>query len=144
MIKINNTQIDNAKDCVVDVANVVMSMYNLMECSHNYSKTFESLWQYYRDEPAAAIVNSKSFKTKIIIAGQNPVDGNTTILSNFWRNLEMLLINCEINFILTWSSDGVILSVTRKAKLAIRDTKLYVNIATLLTQDSAKLLKQLK
>ena len=29
-----------------------MSMYNLMEQSDAYSKTSESLWQYYRDEPA--------------------------------------------------------------------------------------------
>ena len=29
-----------------------MLMYNLIEYSHNYSKTSRSLWQYYRDEPA--------------------------------------------------------------------------------------------
>ena len=45
--KINNTQIDNAKD-----TDAVMPIYNLMWCSDNYSKTSGSLWQYYRDEPA--------------------------------------------------------------------------------------------
>ena len=44
--EINNTQIDNAKDI-----DVVMPMYNLIEYSHNYSKTSGSLWMYYRDEP---------------------------------------------------------------------------------------------
>ena len=44
--KVNNTQIDNAKD-----VDVVMQMYNLIEYSDNYSKASGSLWQYYRDEP---------------------------------------------------------------------------------------------
>ena len=44
--KINNTEIDNAQDI-----DIVMSMYNLIEYSDNYSKTFRSLWQYYKDEP---------------------------------------------------------------------------------------------
>ena len=44
--EINNTQIDNAKDI-----DVVMSVYNLIEYSDNYSKTFGILWQYHRDEP---------------------------------------------------------------------------------------------
>ena len=46
MSEINNTQIDNAKDI-----DVVMPMYNLVECSDNYSKTLGNLWQCYRDEP---------------------------------------------------------------------------------------------
>ena len=44
--RINNTQIDNAKDI-----DIVMPMYNLIEYSDNYSKTSESLWQYYKDDP---------------------------------------------------------------------------------------------
>ena len=44
--RINNTDIDNAKDI-----DIVISMYNLIEYSDNYSKTFESLWQYYKDDP---------------------------------------------------------------------------------------------
>lgn len=47
IIKINNTQVDNAKDL-----DIVMLMYNLLEYKHNYSKTSGSLIQYYRDEPA--------------------------------------------------------------------------------------------
>ena len=37
---------------LVDDADVVMSMYDVLEYSDIYSKTSGSLWQYYRDEPA--------------------------------------------------------------------------------------------
>ena len=56
----------------------------------------------------------------------------------------MLLINCEINLILTWSKDCVISSAVGKTKFKIADTKLYVPVVTLSTQDNAKLLEQLK
>ena len=54
-----------------------MPMYNLIEHSDNYSKTSESLWQYYRDDPNFNIVNSESFRPKIKITGNTPNDGNT-------------------------------------------------------------------
>ena len=41
--EINNTQIDNAKDI-----DIVTPMYSLIEYSDNYSKSFGSLYQYYR------------------------------------------------------------------------------------------------
>ena len=56
----------------------------------------------------------------------------------------MPLINCEINLILTWSQDCVISSATAATKFKITDTKLYVPVVTLSTQDNAKLLQQLK
>ena len=65
-------QNSNAKDI-----DVVMPMYNLIEYSDNYSKTSGSLWQNYRDEQHAAIVNFKLFKSKIKITGKTPADGNT-------------------------------------------------------------------
>ena len=52
----------------------------------------------------------------------------------------MLLNNCDINFIITWSTDFVISSATGEIKLAITDTKFYVPIVTLSTQDNTKLL----
>ena len=55
----------------------------------------------------------------------------------------MALINCEINLILTWSTDCVISSATGKTKFSITDTKLNVPVATLSTQNNAKLLQQL-
>ena len=53
-----------------------MPMYSLIEYSDNYSKTSGSLWQYYRDEPNDNLTDSESFKYKIKITGNTPVDGN--------------------------------------------------------------------
>ena len=106
--EINNRQIDNAKDIYI-----VMPMYNLIEYSDNYEKTTGSLWQYFRDEPVDDdddIEDSKSFKSKTKITGKTPNDNNEKdveimiplkYLSNFWRTLEMPLINCEVNLSLT-------------------------------------------
>ena len=65
-------------------------------------------------------------------------------LSNLWRTPEMSLFNCEFNPILTWSEDCVISSAAGAAKFKITDTKLYVPVITLSTQDNSKLLQQLK
>ena len=45
-----------------------MLIYNLIEYSDNYSKTFGILWQYCRDEPSNPIKNSKSltFKSRLL------------------------------------------------------------------------------
>ena len=64
--------------------------------------------------------------------------------SNFWRTLEMSLINCMVNLILTWSKDCIITNTTGEGKLKITDAKLQVPVVTLSTQDNAKLLQQLK
>ena len=85
-----------------------MPMYNLIEYSDNYSKTSGSLWQYYKDDPNYNLANSKSCKSKVKITGKTPNNGNTKdveiivplkYLSNFWRTLEMPLINYEVNLI---------------------------------------------
>ena len=121
-----------------------MPIYNLIEYSDNYSKTSGSLWQYYKDEPNDNIVNSESFKSKIKTTGKTPVAGNTKDveiivplklyhLSNFWITLEMPLINCEVNLILTWSRDCVITSSEGKGKFEITETKVYVSVVTLST-----------
>ena len=68
-------------------------------------------------------------------------------LSNFWKTLEMPLINCEIEFILTWSRNSVIISTNvanQTPTFTITQTTLHVPVVTLLTQDNAKLLPQLK
>ena len=66
--------------------------------------------------------------------------------SNFWVTLEMSLINCEINLILTWSANCVISSAAENQAIifAISDTKLYVSVVTLSTQNNGKLLQQMK
>ena len=71
------------------------------------------MWQFYRDEPNDNLADYESIKSKIKITGKNPAAGNekdveimvpVKYLSNFRRTLEMPLINCEVNLILTWSS----------------------------------------
>ena len=95
-----------------------MPMYKLIEYSGNYSKTSGCLWQYYKDDPNDNITQKK-------ITGKTPAAGNAKdveiivplkYLSNFWRTLETLLINCEVNLILTWSPTYVISSATGERK----------------------------
>ena len=118
--KINGIKIDNAEDL-----DVVMPMCNLLEYSKNYKKTTGSLQNYYRDEPNSStgndnithpILNSKSFdyKSNFIssVTNNNLIKNDVKIviplkyLSNFWKNLNILikytLINCEVELILTW------------------------------------------
>ena len=142
--KINNTQIDNAKD--LDVG---MPMYNLIEYSNNYLKTSGSLRQYCGDDPNYVITNSESFKFKIKRTGKTRATSNTKeveivgtlkYFSIFCRTLEIPLINCEINLILDWSPNYVISSATEKKEFTITDTKFYVSMVTLSTPENAKLL----
>ena len=128
-------------------------MYKLIEYGDNYSKASGSLWQYYKDEPNDNLENSEPFKSKVKITVNTPDGGNTKDveiivpsknLSNFWRTLEMPLINCDVNLILDWFEDFVITNSAGVGKFAITATKLYIPVVTLSTQDDAKLLQQLK
>ena len=83
-------------------------------------------------------------------------------LSNFWRSLNIPLTNCEVELILTWFNNCVLIDKsTREADYAanpnvyetdnpqnatfkITDTKLYVPVVTLSKEDDIKLLEQLK
>ena len=59
----------------------------------------------------------------------------------------MPLINCEINFILTCSANCFIIDASGNNHVPIftmTDSKLYVPVVTLSTQDNAKILQQLK
>ena len=141
-----------------------MPMYNVVEYSDNYSKTSWSLWQYCKEIPAvndahnivdfdrANATDSFSFKTKI--TGQTGNDrriNNAEIMvpleyfSNFWRTLKMPLIHCEVELILTWSANYVIIYTNvadQVPTFTIIETNLYVPIVTFSTQDNAKLLPQ--
>ena len=95
-------------------------MYILVEYSDNYSKTFGVLWQYCKEIPAVnnngnivdftganAAATLFNFKSNITVQNNNNngrIDVEIMVplkyLSNFWRTLEMLLINCEVNLIL--------------------------------------------
>ena len=90
------------------------------------------------------MTDSESFKSKIQVTGNTPANGNTEdveiavplkYLRNFWRTLEMPVINCEINLVLTWSSTCVITISTGVGSFVITGTKLYVPVVTLSTQD---------
>ena len=147
--EINNTQINNAKDI-----DIIMP------------KTTGSLWQYCKDIPARNANTDEiiafdannltdSFKFKAKITGETGDDGTKDVeimvplkcLSNFWRTLEMPLINCDVNLTLTWSSTCTIASViiaNQATTFAITDAKLYVPVVTLSTQENTKFVQQLK
>ena len=62
-------------------------------------------------------------------------------LSNFWRTLEMLLINCEISLQLKWSKDRFLVPdflANQVSELKINDAKLYVPLVNLETQDNVR------
>ena len=141
-----------------------MPIYNLLEYSKNYRKATGSLWDYYRDEPSNPLSsNSEFFKYKTSIQGNtynvaagkagydaNKVGKNETEvviplkhLSNFWKSLNIPLINCEVKLILTWSKNYVLADMTVDAaadpaivaptelEFKITDTKLYVPVVNL-------------
>ena len=174
--KINGAQIDNAEDL-----DVVMPVYNLLEYNRNYRKATGSLWNYYRDEPSNLLSSnfeSSKFHTSItgntynVGAGEagynaDKLGNNETEvviplkqLSNFWRTLNIPLIGCETELILTWSKKCVLTDMTARAagnnmdlpaivaptglEFQITDTKLYVTVVTLLKENETKLLEQLK
>ena len=147
-------------------------MYNLLEYSKNYKKATGSLWNYYRDEPSNPLSsNSKSFKYQTSITGSagkegydaNKVGKNETEvviplkhLSNFWRSLNTPLINCEVELILTWSKNFVLVDMTAnplanpaivaptELSFKITDTNLYVPVVSLPKENDIKLLEKLK
>ena len=171
--KINGIKIDNAEDL-----DVVMPMYNLLEYSKNYKKTTGSLWNYYRDEPNTStdnnnithsILNSESFDYKASFMENGVTHNNLTKndvkvvvplkhLSNFWKSLNIPLINCEVELILTWSKNCVLADMTRRnaqgdnpaivaptgLEFKITDTKLYVPVVTLSKENDIKLSEKLK
>ena len=133
-----------------------MPMYNLIEYSDNYSDTSGSLWQFKRDEIEGDVDltvnaqhipnNSSSFKYKSsFITNRNGVKIAVPLkyLSNFWRSLEMPLINCKVELSLKWYENCILSSAGTAATFTITDTKLYVPIVTLKTEDNTKLSKLL-
>ena len=154
---INDVFVDRAKHIYI-----AMPMYNLIEYSDNYSDTSGSLWQFKRDEVPAnnadlTIDNSQSFKYKAALLGKTADAVNNTnssvkeakivvplkYLSNFWRSLEMPLINCKVHLELNWIEGCILSSAGDSVKFEITDAKLHVPIVTLSTKDSVHLTKQL-
>ena len=119
--KINGVKIDNTEDL-----DVVMPMYNLLE--YNL--------------PMYDLIKLVKMKKEVVIP--------LKYLSNFWRSLNIPLINCEVEIILTWTKNCVLADMTvannppTRLEFQIKDTKLYVPVVTLSKENDIKLLEQLK
>ena len=160
--EINDTSVDYAY-----FINITMPMYNLSEYSDNYSDTSGSLWDFRRDEidynaNLTNDNNASSFKYKANLIGNTEIDGRKKgvkialplkYLSNFWRLLEIPLINCKVEFSLKWIENCVLTSAAISANanatgadsatFKITNPKFYAPIVTLSAEDNVKLSKLL-
>ena len=158
-LEINDENVDTAENL-----DIVMPMYNLIEYSDNNQNSSATLYQYKRDEPpeddAVADLtadNSDSLKYKIKSLGNvTEVAGDATgvrrlnvkvavplkYLSNFFRSLEMPLVNCKIKLNLTWKKECVLSTGAGEALFIINDTKLYVPVVALSKEDNKNFIKQ--
>ena len=138
---------------------IIMSMYNLLECSDNCESSSGSLWQFKRDEQNlyndgniadVTTADSLSFKYKssfIENVNDAKIIGPLKYLFNFFRSFEMPLVNCKIHLELNWIKSSVMSTALDDNNTAttfqITSTKLYVPVVTLSTKNSLKLIKQL-
>ena len=158
-LEINDEHVDTAENL-----DIVMPMYNLIEYSDNYQDSSARLYQYKRDEPLVvdaiadlASNNSYSLKYKIKLlgnvtevagdaAGIRRLNGKVVVplkyLSNFFRSLEMPLINCKIKLNLTWKKKCVLSTGAGEAVFIINDTKLYTPVVTLSKEDNKDFIEQ--
>ena len=153
-VTINDEHVEKAEDL-----DIVMPMYNLLEYSDNYQNSTGSLDQFKRDEPSDDNANvgdatsSLVYKSELIKGTDNNNVNNVKLVvplkyvSNFFRLLEVPLVNCKIDLELAWHKDCMISSANaaanRVVSFMITDTKLYVPIITLSTKDNTNLTKQL-
>ena len=109
-----------------------MAMYNLIEHSDKYSKKSGILWQYCKDELVVieivdfteANAITALFNFKVTLTCQSDTNGTKNFeimaplkyLSNFWRTLEMILINCETTLDLNWFENCVVVATNMAAK----------------------------
>ena len=154
-LEINDEHVDTAENL-----DTTMPMSNLIEYSDNYQDSSAALYQYKRDEPPQddAIAdltadNSSSLKRKISLLGNLVVANNIArinvkvvvplkYLSNFFRSLEMPLINCKIKLNLTWKKECVLSNDDGNAVFIINDTKMYVPVVTLSKEDNKDFIEQ--
>ena len=158
-LEINDEHVDTAENL-----DIVMPMYNLIEYSDNYQDSSATLYQYKRDEPpeddaVAGLTadNSDSLKYKIKLLGNDTeVAGDAAgirrlnvkvvpplkYLSNFFRSLEMPLVNCKIKLNLKWKKECVLSAGAGVAVFIINDTKLYVPVVALSKEDNKDFIKQ--
>ena len=144
-----------------------MPMYNLIEYADNYQDSSATLYQYKRDKPPANLANNLAtntlsfFKYKVNSLGDPVVANNVArrdvkivvplkYLSNFFRSLEMPLINCKIKLNLTWKkecvlstdNDVVAPNLDNNPVFIINCTKLYVPVVTLSKEENKDFIEQ--
>ena len=145
-LEINDEHVDTAENL-----DITMPMYNLIEYSDNYQNSSATLYQYKRDEPPEddAVVditadNSSSLKYKISLVARinEKVVVPLKYLSNFFRSLEMPLINCKIKLNLKCEKECVLSTDDGNAIFIINDTKLYVPVVTLSKEDNKDFIEQ--
>ena len=154
-LEINDEHVDTAEHL-----DITMPMYNLIEYSDNYQDSSATLYQYKGDEPPEANAindltadNSSSFKYKVSLLDNPVLDGNIAkrrvkvvvplkYLSNFFRSLEMLLVNCKIKLNLTWKKECVLSTDARNAVFIINDTRMYVPVVTLSKEGNKDFIEQ--
>ena len=154
-LEINDEHVDTA-----ETLDITMPMYNFIEYSDNYQDSSATLYQYKRDKPPEAnavadltVNNSSSFKYKVSLLGNPVFDRNITkrsvkvvvplkYLSNFFRSLEMPLINCKIKLNLSWKKECVLSNQDGAAVFIINDTKMYVPVVTLSKEDNKDFIEQ--
>ena len=154
-LEINDEHVDTAENL-----DITRPMYNLIEYSDNYQDSSVTLYQYKRDEPPEANTiadltadNSSFFKYKVSLLGNPVLNGNITkrsvklvvplkYLSNFFRSLEMPLVNCKIKLNLTWKKEFVLSNQDGAAVFIINNTKMYVPVVTLSKEDNKDFIEQ--
>ena len=139
-----------------------MPIYNLIGYSDSYQDSSATLYQYKRDEPPNDTAdlttdNSTSFMYKVNLLGNiaaadpdNAGVGRLNVkivvplkyLSNFFRSLEMPLINCKIKLNLTWKKECVLSTAADDAVFIISNTKLYFPVVTLSKEDNKDFIEQ--
>ena len=125
-----------------------------------YQDSSATLYQYNQDEPPEAnatddltVDNSNSFKYKVSLLGNPVVSDNIAkrsvkvvvplkYLSNFFRSLEIPLINCKIKLNLTCKKDCVLSTDAGNAVFIINDTKMHVPVVTLSKEDNKDFIEQ--
>ena len=138
---------------------ILMPMCNLLEYSDNHQESTGSLYQFKRDEPPddnANVANDTTslvYKSKLISGTDDNNVNNVKLVvplkyvSNFFRSLEMPLVNCKIDLELTRHKDCMISCANAAAgqvvSFMITNTKLKVPVVTLSNKDNTNLTKQL-
>ena len=145
-----------------------MPMYDLIEYSSNYSKTAGSLWFHSKNEATGFNNNTANtddfkslrYRTKLlgkIKAQLNPNNANGILknaavaISNYWRSLEIPLINCKEEWKLKWTKYCVLSEAendnandndsANNITFTIKDTKLHVPVVTFSARENQKIIK---